>query len=360
MSPAESPDAEAQKATTETPDIQEELEEVMSSLEKLDAKLDELAEEISELEEVEELTEEEHEVLAELKRKKDAHDTAQAKLKHLVGQMEDQMRQRDYRDAPRLWVYVRHVGRSAANRASRRARAGHRRQGVLLDNGLRIRKRGRQRLTKLNLKEFVQNHERLFHYLDNCMIEVIDPKTLKVISREDLLGGLRGLAGEFGKKIKVGDPKVPYALVSGLKEKTSPPLTRPDDATLDDIDTSAVTASVDQANAMRDGEGNPPPSETGNGEPDAEVDTEEADAGQVQDAPADTEVDAPDGLPPAEEGTEGEEPELDVLAKELDAMNRKELDKLAAKEYGLKDAKKLPNKQAVIEAIITEVGKEKE
>jgi len=155
--------------------------------------------------------------------------------------------------APREpWVYIRHVGNSVKTRAMRRARAGFRRKGVVLDGGLRIRKRGKKRMTAVGMRELVNNHERLLTFMDNGILEVIDPKTMEPLTREQLVEGIAGMVESFGRELTPPKVESPYSL----------PSTR-GDATRPDIDAAAMTAAVDQANAMRDGEGNPPPSENG-------------------------------------------------------------------------------------------------
>jgi len=153
------------------------------------------------------------------------------------------------------FVYVRHVGRSAANRTERRIRGGNRRQGAVLDNGMRIRKKGRYRLTKIALKGFVDSHERLFYYLDKAILEVIDPATMKALTREDLLVLLQEAAKDFGKKVTVGKELLPPAYTTQAPQ--SPP-SRPEDVTRPDMGQGAVMAAVDQHEAEMTGEANPP------------------------------------------------------------------------------------------------------
>jgi len=202
---------------------------------------------------------------------------------------------------PEFHIYVRHIGRSAANRAQRKARAGHRRQGATLDNGLRIRKKGRMRLTKIALKEFVDNHERLFFYIDNGIIEAIDPATMRAIPRDELLNLLHGLTDQ----VKVGDEILPPALITGMVQH---PPTRPQDVTRPDMDAAAMMAAADQAEANKSGDANPPPSE-------------EAE----------------------EEG---------LTEADLKKMNRKELDKLARENDVNPD--EYSNKNELIEALLEE------
>ncbi len=221
------------------------------------------------------------------------------------------------------YFYLRHVGRRAENRAVRRARAGHRRQGAVLDNGVRIRRKGRYRLTKVRYKEFVKNHERLFFYIDNGIVEAIDPSTMKAIPRDELLNLIHGIAGDFGQKITVGDVALPPRLMAPGEQ---PPPSRPEDVTRPDMGESAIMAAVDQHDAEMMGEANPPPAE----EPpvEEEVETEE-------------ETEELDG---------GEEYEL--TEADLKKMSRKELDKLA-KENDL-DPKQYSNKDELIEALLGE------
>ena len=200
-------------------------------------------------------------------------------------------------------VLVRHISKRVQSRSGRRvARGGGRRQGVVLDNGLRIRKKGRLRLNVVHLSEFARSSDRLMAAMDLSIIEVLDPNTMKVLSKEELFGRLN----------------------IAVKESVNP---RPADATREDIDVSAVTAAVDQANAKRDGEANPPPSER--------------DTGLLDD----------EGEEMSEEGDE-------LSMDDLEKMSRKDLDKLAV-DYGVEDPKKLANKGEVIDAIVAAAeGKE--
>ena len=200
------------------------------------------------------------------------------------------------------YIYVRHVGRSAVNRASRHARSGHRRQGAILDNGVRIRKKGRYRLTKVALKEFVANHERLFFYIDNGIIEVIDPASLTAIPRDELLDLIQNIAGGYGCKVTVTDEILPPSLITGM---TQHPATRPQDA---------VQSEVDETEAEE--------------EESTEVDETEAEDGE----------DAED------------EVEEELTEADLKKMNRKELDKLA--EENDVNPKDFSTKDELIEALL--------
>jgi hypothetical protein len=99
-------------------------------------------------------------------------------------------------------VLVRHMARSPRTRTLRAGRAGHRRQGVLLDDGTRIRKRGRGRYTQVDLTRFAQNHTRLLEYIRTGAIEVCDPKTEQPIPYEGVKELLGSVAGHVNDVLK--------------------------------------------------------------------------------------------------------------------------------------------------------------
>ncbi|NNL48482.1 MAG: hypothetical protein HKO76_08965 [Acidimicrobiia bacterium] len=71
-------------------------------------------------------------------------------------------------------VFVRHMGRSPTTRTKRAARAGHRRQGVVLCNGLRIRKKNRLRPTKVALKLLAQDWKYVLELVRVGTLEICD------------------------------------------------------------------------------------------------------------------------------------------------------------------------------------------
>jgi hypothetical protein len=214
-------------------------------------------------------------------------------------------------------VLVRHKGRDAAGGAVRRARSGFRRQGVVLDNGLRIRKQGRQRYTELDLRALVDNHENLLRYLDEDVIEILDAESKHVFTRAELVGILHDLAEDYGKKVAIPGQLMPPALLSAPPTGDMDPgdwdddsddadddgdsddaddevdneadteseessessetteeggdtsgdtsgdttLDPPKDVTRPDMDGAAMRAAADQAEAQKTGEANPPPSD---------------------------------------------------------------------------------------------------
>jgi len=94
---------------------------------------------------------------------------------------------REIAERPLFHVLVRHNQRSARTRSQRAARSGHRRQGALMDDGTRIRRKGKGRYTEMDLRELVNNHERLLEYVRVGTLEVCDPKTESVIPYDDLV-----------------------------------------------------------------------------------------------------------------------------------------------------------------------------
>jgi hypothetical protein len=69
----------------------------------------------------------------------------------------------------------------------RAARAGHRRQGILLDDGTRIRKKGRQRLTELTMKTFIGNQAKILELIKIGALELVNPNTLNPMSHDEVM-----------------------------------------------------------------------------------------------------------------------------------------------------------------------------
>lgn len=194
------------------------------------------------------------------------------------------------------YVLVRHTGRSALTRTTRALRSGHRRKGVLLDDGTRIRKKGKKRLTAVTLSTFVGNNQRLLEYVRVGQIEVCDAETESALSYDELVERIAELAGGKDKL----DERSRYELIRGpvLDMESAP---------------AAPAAPAEE-----------PPAE----EP------------PVEEPPAEE--------PPAEE--EGKTYSED----ELLAMNLEPLKTLAVEEFGLNegDVKKLRAKKDVVALIM--------
>jgi hypothetical protein len=85
------------------------------------------------------------------------------------------------------YILVRHMARSPRTRTLRAARAGHRRQGILLRDGKRIRKKGKRRFTQLSFEELVDNHSRLLEFVRVGALEFCDPRSQNPIPYEELV-----------------------------------------------------------------------------------------------------------------------------------------------------------------------------
>jgi len=171
------------------------------------------------------------------------------------------------------------------------------------------------------------------------LLEGLIAGTIQVFTVEDQVNSMtvesfdkfvRAKANELKLELKVDG-----ALLSGVEDLLSlhaaktvdippPPKGSPTEVTRELPAESALAAAVDQKNAEMAGEANPPPSESGAGEADTEETQEE------------------------EEGYSEEE---------LLKMSRKDLNKLAAEEFGIENPEKLPNIPSVVQAIM-EAGAE--
>jgi hypothetical protein len=205
-------------------------------------------------------------------------------------------REATHPNKPFDYILCRHMARSPRTRTMRAARAGHRRQGVLLDDGSRIRKKGRGRLTPISIDVFVHNHARLLEYVRVGSIEFLNPATQERIPYAEL----EQIAKSWCDSVKAEfstESKVPQDPVLGSD--------RPDN-----------TAPTDYVAPLLEDDGTP------------------------ADLPPDLE-----DLPPEDEDKPS------YTEADLKKMSREELNTLA-EESGIKDPAGMPNKGAVIEAIL--------
>lgn len=130
------------------------------------------------------------------------------------------------------YVLVRHMARSPRTRTMRAARSGHRRQGVLLDDGTRIRKKGRKRFTQVELTTMVNNHQRLLEYLRVGTLEACDPVTERPMSYQEVADLIRSLGATKGgfaldesgvQQGPVGGSEKPENAAPSAKKKKPPP-----------------------------------------------------------------------------------------------------------------------------------------
>jgi hypothetical protein len=99
---------------------------------------------------------------------------------------------------PPAYLLLMHRQRDAENRATRASRGGHRRQGVLLDDGTRVRQRG-YRYTQIGLEELKANHQSLLEHVRQGRIGVFMPDE-KPLSYDELVALLHGELGDAVKE----------------------------------------------------------------------------------------------------------------------------------------------------------------
>ena len=328
------------------------------------------------------MTDEERQNLAELKAKE--AEEAKAAAEQAAAEAAEEAAEEAERVAnrPLFHVLVRHMARSPRTRTMRAARAGHRRQGVLLDDGTRIRKRGRRRFTEVDLRELANNNQKLLEYVRIGALEVCDPKTEQSIPYEGLLKMIDSVASwvaeksyseamdEYSKAMEAWEaaceaeraaaeeeerepvlppepeePEKPEAVAvveSGLQDdpvlgstaENAAPEGDPD-ATHPDMGEGAALAAVDQHEAEMMGEANEPPGDTGL------LEDNGSDAG-------DSEEDAE-----GEEEGEGEGEENGLTEDQLLAMKLDELKTLAVESYGCDEeaVSKMRAKKEVVASI---------
>lgn len=297
---------------------------------------------------------------------------------------------------PLFHVLVRHAARSPRTRTMRAARAGHRRQGAILDNGIRIRKRGRRRYTELDLRELVTEHERLLEYVRVGTLEVCDPKSEEVIPYNDLVKMIGQVAAwledhkahqaekmyakemeDYESAMEVYKEKLSAwedahkeyekaekehkKAVSKLKEgeeapefTAKPPSAKPVEP--EKPEKPEIEKEVMEVNDPSEGQDSLPDSvhsdvtrpDMGEGAAIAAVDqheaemTGEANTSDDEDEGADSDLE--------EEESEEEENGNGLTEEELMKMTRPELNE-AALEYGVEDPESYSSKQAVVDAI---------
>jgi hypothetical protein len=197
------------------------------------------------------------------------------------------------------YFLIKHLGTDRGTRGLRAANRGHQAREVVLDDGIHVR-RSRLRVTEMPFCDYLDCHEAVLNLVRRGVIEVQDA-TQRAIPYEQL----KTLTAELGKGIK--DFKVGVGTSPEQeKQEAAAYAEAHKDQTKPDMDLSAVLAAQDQAEAKKKGEANEPP--------------------KTEEKPSYSE-------------------------EELMAMNRKKLNEVATKEFGVADPDKLPSKQAVIEAI---------
>ena len=167
--------------------------------------------------------------------------------------------------APEL-ICVRHLGRNAKSKHIRHERAGYRYSRYFLDDGTPVRRKGRRSIV-MDLEKFVANFGSILEGATVGMLEVLEPKTMTPVRVADLPAYGAEIAAKIGKKVEIGDARQllvdEFAYLHGEPSVKAPttPKGKSTEVTRKDVDTSAVIAAVDQAEAKKTGEANEPPSE---------------------------------------------------------------------------------------------------
>jgi len=148
---------------------------------------------------------------------------------------------------PQTYVLIRHMQRSAVTRTQRKTRAGGRYTALVLGDGTRIRRRG-PGCNEIGLDLLLENHENILELLKGGMVEILTPSE-QPMSYDEVAQLVQQLGKDMGgKDFRYYGDEVTTLVPRG-------------DETKRDIDTSALIAAVDQAEARKTGKANEPPSE---------------------------------------------------------------------------------------------------
>lgn len=91
-------------------------------------------------------------------------------------------------EAPPKSLYIFHMARSPLGRTARRLRPGNR-QGFVLDDGVRVRRKGKKRVTEIGFDAAIQNIEKLIDGVKHSYIRVsLDGDGKKPVSLKQLEG----------------------------------------------------------------------------------------------------------------------------------------------------------------------------
>lgn len=212
---------------------------------------------------------------------------------------------------PLDYVMVKHLGYSPKTKVHRAARAGQRRQRLMLDTGRRIRFKG-ERFTEVSLTDLFKNFNTLLASVRSGAAEICRPDNLQPFTHEQLLDLGHRLAEDYKKDLKV------------------------DETLLEPLFADLTDKRVWEAKPSEPTEG---------------VITPEAPKAQITEP-------APEPIPeePSQDESRQEEPtaqgeEVVITEEDLHKKSRGELNELAS-NMGVEEPEKLPNKQAVIDAIL--------
>lgn len=226
----------------------------------------------------------------------------------------------DVRPTPQLdSVLVQHLAGSPRTRTLRASRSGHRRQGVLLDDGSRIRRKG-DRPSELSIHDLVKNHTSILEHVRVGTVEICDPHTEEFIPYVELVALIKASAARLGIKDFVFSD-------AGLEEGIIDGSDRVDNAAPFSYSTPAAPTIQVPVTEIPPAQPKPP-------EP----------------APAPEEALPPGPPPQAKKAPKYKEADLSELSKD-------KLVKIAEREFKL-ETSKLRSKQALIDAIVAAQVKE--
>jgi hypothetical protein len=146
------------------------------------------------------------------------------------------------------YVLVQHLQRWAGSRSLRAERGGHRRQGVLLDDGSRIRQKS-YRLHAMPLDTLLANHQSMLEHVREGRLAVFDPDGTTELTYELLLAKLhKGLGKENVQE--AGHKEAIHGIVAGVPvDPDLPPeipprgyTNPPEDVTQPSMETAVIAA----------------------------------------------------------------------------------------------------------------------
>lgn len=155
---------------------------------------------------------------------------------------------------PRETVLVQHLQRDAGSRHLRAQRGGHRRQGVLLDDGTRIRQKA-YRKTEISIQTLADNHQSILEHHRKGRLAIFTPDE-KEMSYDDVVALLTGKGIKVNEEslkeqlLTVNAPVAPPELDENGDLKLPKELTEEvatEDTTKPNIELSETIAAVDMA-----------------------------------------------------------------------------------------------------------------
>lgn len=271
------------------------------------------------------------------------------------------------------YILLKHMGRHRSTHTLRAVRPGRRRHRFMLNDGTRIRRKGRQRFTEVSYKLMLESLTQILEGIVTGFIQVYQPGSAEPMGLREF----ESFVGEVEDKLGQ-DAIVDYEVLRGVEDllplheinipkrpppaepleddqddgeetqEESPPKGSPTEVTQQGVDLSGI-AAADQAKAEAAGEANEPPSLR------EEVLLEdEVKEGQEEGQEEGQDQEEEEG----QEEEKGQGEEEGYTKAELLKMKRKQLNEIASKQFEIKNADKLPSIPSVVDAIM-KAGTEK-